>query len=300
MTNIRTVPEAIGDSPGDRTAGSAAERGFAHRWRRLAAGRSPLCLGAAPSTAWLRAWNLPDEIGGAQRYCELVLDGAVAVAGFRVQTPFFLRFGQPGFELLRWFTDRAHEQGSAVLLDAKIVDAPDTMASYADLYLGPDSALGGDAVTACAHMGFESLEPLLDLSRAAGAAVFIMVRTSNHDADAVQRSVGPDGRTVAQALADAVTGWNARHEGTGVFSAAAAVLGARQPESDELAQRLPHAILEVPGLGRADRRTEEVLAPVADRLESCLLTVTTGVLREGPDPAALRASLARWRGEIGF
>jgi len=278
----------------------ASGHGFAEKWRRLAAERSPLCLGVAPSTTWLSAWALSDDLDGARRHCDLVLAGAALAAGYRIQAPFFTRFGEPGLGLLRSFISRAHEQGSVVLLDVKIVDAADTMGAYADLYLGPESALGADAVTACAHMGFGSLDPLLRRAQEAGAAVFVMVRTSNHDADAVQRAAGPDGRTVAEALADAVTEWNLRNAGAGESGAAAAVVGARTPESAELVGRLPHAVLEVPGLGRADRVDAEVLAPVADSLERCLLTVTTGVLREGPRPSAIRASLDRWRGRIGW
>ncbi|XKK38588.1 orotidine 5'-phosphate decarboxylase [Nocardiopsis sp. ARC36] len=117
--------------------------GFTERWAALSAERSPLCLGVAPSDKWLAAWNLPAGVSGARAFCEAVLTSTgSSLAVFKVQTPFFTRFGPEGVRLLRWFTDRAHDHGSLVLLDAKVGDADDTMDAHADLYLGPDSVLG--------------------------------------------------------------------------------------------------------------------------------------------------------------
>ena len=268
---------------------------FAERWSTLARERSSLCLGVAPSRTWLSAWGLGDDLAGAADYCERILAVAEDLAGVKVQVPFFARFGEPGLDLLRHFTDRCHAHGSLVLLDAKIGDADDTMDAYADLYLGPDSRLGGDALTANAFMGFQSLQPLLTRAQAVGAAVFVMVRTSNHAADEFQRARAADGRTVAEWLADAVTKWNQTEAPDEVVGPLGAVVGARLPESAALVDRLGRSVLEIPGLGRSDRRTDEVLAPVRGLQERALLTVTTGILRYGPAPAGLREALANWR-----
>jgi len=134
--------------------------GFTERWAALSAERSPLCLGIAPSDKWLAAWNLPADVSGARAFCEAVLTATgSSLAVFKVQTPFFTRFGPEGVRLLRWLTDRAHDHGSLVLLDAKVGDADDTMHAHADFHLGPNSVLGGDAVTAQCFMGFASLTP---------------------------------------------------------------------------------------------------------------------------------------------
>lgn len=267
--------------------GSAVD--FTARWRDLAATRSPLCLGVAPSDKWLARWQLPVGVEGARAYCDRVTAAAgESLAAVKVQVPFFARFGGPGLELLRRFTDRMHERGTLVLLDAKLGDADDTMASYAQLYLGPDSVLGGDAVTADCYLGFASLTPLLEAAAALGALVFVLVRTSNHAAEEVQHAESA-GRTVAEGLADLVTGRSER------YGPVAAVVGARSPESDRLYRRLPHSLVEVPGLGRADRDTAEVLGAARVLRERAMFTVTTGVLGHGPDVADLRASITDWR-----
>ncbi|MDG4797043.1 orotidine-5'-phosphate decarboxylase [Micromonospora sp. WMMD1082] len=272
---------------------------FAGRWSALSAQRGGLCLGVAPSPAWLQRWGLADSTESVRRYGDVLLDAAGdTVAGYKIQTPFYLRHGAAGMAALRRFRDGAHERGALVLLDAKIGDADDTMAAYADLYLGPQSQLGGDAVTACAFMGAATLHPLLRIAQDRGAAVFTLVRTSNHGAGEVQGSRTPDGHSTAEAIADALTAWHAEHCGTPEPGPAAAVVGARLPESVQLVRRLPHSVLEIPGLGRADRRTEEVLTPVRDATDRAMLTVTTGVLRHGPVPAALRAGIRWWQEEI--
>jgi orotidine-5'-phosphate decarboxylase len=284
-------------------AGAAVSDGplptFARRWSDRVAERSPLCLGVAPSRAWLARWNLPDDVRGAASYCANVLAVAGELAGVKIQTPFFARFGEAGLDLLRRFIDGCHGRGTLVLLDAKIGDADDTMEAYLDLYLGPGSRLGGDALTANAFMGFGSLQPLFARAAAVGAAVFLMVRTSNHAAGEYQRATGPDGRTVAQILADAVTGWNQAQAPGDPVGPLGAVVGARLPESADLVGRLERSVLEIPGLGRSDRDPDEVLAPVRDRYPRTLVTVTTGVLRHGPDVCGLSEAIAGWRSVLG-
>jgi orotidine-5'-phosphate decarboxylase len=280
------------------TTTTTAAVDFAARWATLSAERSPLCLGVAPSDKWLRRWHLPPGVDGARAYCDRLLAAAGGtLAAVKVQTPFFTRFGAAGLEVLRRFTDRLHDSGTLVLLDAKVGDADDTMDSYAELYLGPDSVLGGDAVTAQCYMGFPSIGPLLHAAQRIGAVVFVLIRTSNHASGGLQHARCGD-TTIAAQLADTVTAWNAEHSPAEPCGPAAAVVGARTPESGALYRKLPSSLVEVPGLGRADRSTPEVLGGARVLAGRALFTVTTGVLAHGPDPDALRASLALWRDTV--
>ena len=58
-------------------------------------------------------------------------------------------------------------------------------------------AIGADAVTVNAYLGPTTIEPYLD----AGLGVFVLVRTSNPDSDAVQSSELSSGGTVAESMA---------------------------------------------------------------------------------------------------
>lgn len=263
-------------------------------WTDLLQTRSALCLGLAPSPKWLEAWRMPADVGGARRMCATVLEAAgERVSVYRIQVPFFTRFGTAGTALLRDVVDGVHERGSLAVLDAKVGDADDTMDSYADLYLGPRGVLRGDAVTANPFMGFGSLDPLLRRARDSGTLVMVLVRTSNHAAGGTQCAL-TGSRTVAQRTADEVREWNDRH---GV--AAAAVVGAIREEARDLVGRMPSAIVELPGLGRAGRDTRDLVAVAAEAPGRAVLPVTTGVLRHGPDVTALGASIAAWQREIG-
>ena len=271
---------------------------FGARWTKLAAERSALCLGVAPSSSWLTRWDLGDDVRGAAAYCDRVLRVAAHVAAVKVQVPFFARFGAQGLDLLARFTKRCHEHGSLVVMDAKVGDADDTMDAYADLYLGPGSRLGGDAVTANGFMGLRSILPLAVRAGEVGAAVLVLVRTSNHAAEEVQQASSTDERTVAQHLGDDIAAWNRAHAPDASWGPFGAVVGARLPESADLVARLPRCVVEVPGLGRPDRDTAEVLAALPEGRGGALLTITTGVLRHGPDAGALRTALEAWRERI--
>ena len=68
--------------------------------------------------------------------------------------------------------------GLLVLADAKRGDVPSTAAAYADALTGA-GGLAADAITANPLLGRDALAPLVDGARAAGAGVFVLVRTSN-------------------------------------------------------------------------------------------------------------------------
>src|ERR687894_19522 len=87
----------------------------------------------------------------------------------------------------------AREAGLLVLADAKRGDIAVSAAAYAQALVGSTptpfgavEGLGADAFTANPLLGVDSLEPLVDGARAAGAGVFVLVRTSNPGAADVE------------------------------------------------------------------------------------------------------------------
>ena len=96
-----------------------------------------------------------------------------------------------------------------MLLDVKRGDIGSTMAAYAQAYLGEGSPLAADAVTVSPFLGFGSLRPGARRGRANGRGVFVLALTSNPEGPQVQRSVAPDGRTVAQTIVDVAAARNA-------------------------------------------------------------------------------------------
>lgn len=267
---------------------------FLERWRARAAVTSHLAVGMGPSAERLGWWSLPDTLAAAERQSREIVEAvAPRVALLKMQTPFFERFGAAGLDLLRSLVDSAHEAGALVVLDAKRCDAPDAIAAFPELYLGPQSVLGGDALTVLPYMGMAALEPLLLAAGERSAAILLMVRTSNHAAGVVQTATVEPGQTVSQAVADAIGTWNRARPG----AAAGAVVGAAPAQARDLVARMDGGLVSIPGLGRQGRTVRDVVSAAGDHLGRAAFPVTSGLLRGGGG-SALVVSLRSWTAEI--
>jgi orotidine-5'-phosphate decarboxylase len=278
--------KAAGAGPGGPT--------FLQRWQARVAVTSHLAVGMGPSAERLGWWGLPDTLAAAQRQSrEIVETVAPQVALLKMQTPFFERFGPAGLDLLRSLVESAHEAGALVVLDAKRCDAPDATAAFPELYLGPHSVLGGDALTVLPYMGMAALEPLLLDAAERSAAILLMVRTSNHAASVVQAATVESGHTVSQAVADAIGTWNRERP----WTALGAVIGAAPAEARDLVARMDGGLASIPGLGRQGRTVRDVVSAAGDHVGRSAFPVTSGLLRGGGG-SALVASLRSWTAQI--
>ena len=111
--------------------------------------------------------------------------GPACVAA-KPQLACFERLGFAGALALEAVCAHARAAGLLVLADGKRGDVPVTAAAYAQALTGATPSpfgavpgLGADALTANPLLGRDALEPLIDGARAAGAGVFVLVRTSN-------------------------------------------------------------------------------------------------------------------------
>jgi orotidine-5'-phosphate decarboxylase len=183
-----------------------------------------------------------------------------------------------------------HERGALALIDVKRGDIGHTLDAYADAMIGPDSPLGGDAMTAVAYMGFGSLKPLLDKAVKRENGVFIVVRSSNPEGRALQDARHPDGRTVATALADDITAFNAAvTDGVGPVGA---VMGATlEGTATETLASLPKSLLLAPGIGAQGATFDDLARNFGPAIVRALPSVSRGILGKGPDIAALRAAI---------
>ncbi len=260
---------------------------FGQRLAGAVAARGPLCVGIDPHAQLLEEWGLPDSADGLARFTDAVVDAlAGSVAVLKPQLAFYERHGSRGLAALEDGVARARAAGALVLLDAKRGDIGSTMAAYAD-YLRPDHPLAVDAMTVSPYLGPDSLEPALDTAREHGGGLFVLARTSNPDAGALQHArVG--GRSVAQVVVDTVRGWN-EESPTGSFGV---VVGATLPDLDVDLAGLGGPVL-APGLGAQGGSPADLRRLFAEGTV-VIPTVSRDVLAAGPDPAALRAAADRW------
>lgn len=270
---------------------------FAERFADLSIHRSPLCLGLDPSPELLRHWDLADDPDGLRRFCGRVLeaaDGLLAV--IKPQSGFFERFGPAGMAELAAVNAQIRARGALCLIDAKRGDLAGTMAGYAAAMLGTDSGFGGDALTVSPYLGLDALQPVFDRAVATGTGVFVVVQSSNPEGRALQAARHPDGRTVAETLADGISTRNAAQgPGTGPLGA---VVGATiDPAATGLIDRLPQSLILAPGIGPQGAAMADVATKFPAARGRVLPLVSRAVLGAGPAPAALRDAIKRYQEE---
>ncbi|MBW8751302.1 MAG: orotidine-5'-phosphate decarboxylase [Propionibacteriales bacterium] len=261
---------------------------FGSRLRAAMDTRGPLCAGIDPHAALLAAWGLPDSLEGLERFSLAAAEAlGPEVAAVKPQSAFFERFGSRGVAVLEEVIRTCREAGALVVLDVKRGDIGSTAQGYADGYLDPSSPIAADAITASPFLGFGSLAPMLDTARKHDAGVFVLALTSNPEGASVQRAIGPDGRSVAAGVLDALREANA---GSGPLGSFGAVVGATiDPPGDDVDLAIGGPLL-VPGIGAQGGTADDVRRIFDGVLDTVLPSSSREILGAGPDPAALRAA----------
>ncbi|MGW7432557.1 orotidine-5'-phosphate decarboxylase [Streptomyces sp. NPDC054861] len=257
--------------------------------------RGPLCVGIDPHASLLASWGLNDDVTGLETFTRTVVEAlAGQVAVFKPQAAFFERFGSRGIAVLERAVTELRAAGALVVMDAKRGDIGSTMAAYAETFLHKDSPLFSDALTVSPYLGYGSLRPAVDLARENGAGLFVLALTSNPEGAEVQRAVREDGRTVAATMLAHLAEENAGETPMGSFGA---VVGATLGDlsSFDLAINGP---LLAPGIGAQGATPADLPAVFGAAVRDVVPNVSRGVLKEGPDAAALRASAERYADEI--
>ncbi len=224
-----------------------------------------------------------------------------ACVAIKPQLARFEALGAPGWRALEGSVAFARERGLLVIADGKRGDVPVSAAAYGDALFGstetpwgPAAGLGADAATFNPLLGADSLEPIVERAAAAGAGVFILVRTSNAGAADVldlRTEEGP----LHERLALAVAALAPRLSGGGELSGAGAVVGATEPRFlARLRELMPRAILLLPGVGAQGGSVEELGAAFAEPA-SALVTASRSVAgAEDPAAAAERLRSSVW------
>lgn len=277
--------------------GDGSTRSFAERFGHLARARSPLCLGLDPSEDLILHWGLDDTVEGMRRFCGTVLEAAGdQIAVVKPQCGFFERRGPGGMQILANAITQAKSQGSLALIDCKRGDFPRTMEGYAHAMLGEDSGFGGDAMTVTAYLGLEALRPVIDRAATVGAAVFVVVRSSNTDGHFLQKARHDDGRTVAEALADSITAIN--REAGQTIGHVGVVIGATIDAADNtILDRLPQSLILAPGVGAQGGSIADVRDKFGDALQRTLPSVSRAILSQGPSVTRMRDAIERYKDE---
>lgn len=273
---------------------------FGQRLGEVAAERGRLCVGIDPHAGLLRDWGLADDVTGLREFSSRCVEAFADTAALvKPQVAFYERFGSAGFAVLEETIATLRGAGCLVVADAKRGDIGSTMAGYAQAWLGEGSPLLSDAVTVSPYLGVGALAPILELAEEHGRGVFVLAATSNPEAVALQSTTGHDGRSLAQRIVDEVAEGNAVHQAQGRPGNLGVVVGATLTAPPDLSQ-LNGPVL-MPGVGAQGAGVEDVDRIAAGVADLAFPNVSRGILRAGPDPAALRKSLLDTAGDFpGF
>ena len=291
----------------------SARTAFADRLAALVEERrSQICLGLDPDPAKLWPGSIRPEreptdqseialltAAAVTQHCVRALDAAgPACVAVKPQLACFERLGAVGWGALEAVTAAAQQAGLLVVADGKRGDVPVTAAAYAQALVGGTpgpygtvQGLGADAFTANPLLGRDALEPLTR----SGAGVFVLVRTSNPGAAAIQDEPG-DG-PLHERLARLVDDLGQDHIGDSGLSSIGAVTGATRPDLlRRLRDLMPRAIFLLPGVGAQGGTVDDLTPAFEPHPAAGLITASRSIVnayeQTGGDPAAAAADAA--------
>ncbi|HVF79798.1 MAG TPA: orotidine-5'-phosphate decarboxylase [Solirubrobacteraceae bacterium] len=293
---------------------------FADRLADLVAAReSQIVLGLDPDPGrlWPQALDAAPADGtparraaaAVQAHCAALIDAAgPACVAVKPQLACFERLGADGWAALAATAAYARQQGLIVLADGKRGDISVSAAAYAQALVGSTptpfgdvDGLRADAFTANPLLGIDALQPLVHGARAAGAGMFVLVRTSNPGAKDIEDLELAGGGTVWERLAVIVAQIGGAPSARSGLSDIGAVVGATAPEHvARMRELMPHAPFLLPGIGAQGGRVEDI-APAfapgrAGGLVSASRSIASAHEATGDQPAgAARAEAERLR-----
>lgn len=249
---------------GGGRASPVLSRHFADRLAAAIAEReTPAVVGLDPVLERLPAVLRPKErtaaaaTGAAEDFCRAVVDAvAPLVPAVKINSAFFEAFGPAGVAAYYRLVAYAHGHGLLVIGDVKRGDIGSTARLYAQGHLSTpswadvDPAAVPDAVTLASYLGENAVRPFIDVARAEGRGVFVLVRPSDPGADEVHEF--GDATRFYQHMAALVRRWG---EGEGLIgecglSCVGAVVAAKDAASTAaLRAALPRTPFLVPGYG---------------------------------------------------
>ncbi len=224
---------------------------------KIAEKGSPVCVGIDPVYD-----RLPDELRNDDadtiergvillRFCrEMVEQIAPIVPAVKVQSGYFEPYGPIGVKLYFDVVGLARRRGLLVIGDVKRGDIGSTARAYAQAHLAGPSA--PDAITVNGYFGEDGLRPFVEVGAETGRGVFVLVRTSNPSAAAIQDFTGADGTKFYEHMAKQVAALGSAPEliGQTGYSRVGAVVAATYPdEARRLREIMPQQLFLVPGYG---------------------------------------------------
>lgn len=146
-----------------------------------------LCIGADPHKNLLSEWGLADSPKGLEDFVQIFLGALPAqLQVVKPQVSLFESYGSQGFAVLENFLSELKAKGKYVIADAKRADIGSSMKGYSDAWLTESAPFKASALTVNPYLGVKSLAETIAVAVENEKRVFVLVATSNPEAEEIQ------------------------------------------------------------------------------------------------------------------
>ena len=221
--------------------------------RALAGTARENSLDAAAEALWEFGWRVIRAV-------------APLVPAIKINSAYFEVYRARGVEVYYNLVAEAAQQGLLVIGDVKRGDVGHSAEMYALAQLAEadlaeaDDRASPDAITVNGYFGLDGVQPFIEVAKRQNKGIFVLVRTSNPFAGAIQDATTSDGRKLHEIIAAEVARWAADPEliGERGYSAVGGVTATRDAkDAARLRELLPQSILLLPGYGAQGAKAED-------------------------------------------
>lgn len=193
---------------------------------------------------------------------------APIVPAVKINIAFFERYLWEGLESYYALVSEADDLGLEIIGDVKRGDVGHTAEMYAMAHLqnseltGLEDVLAPDAITVNGYTGTDGIEPFANMAAAQGKGVFVLVRTSNPSAAALQDFRDAQGQALYEKMAEVVNEIGSRPElmGEKGYSDIGMVVGGTAPDATTaLRTKYSKTWFLVPGYGTQGAGAEDCI-----------------------------------------
>jgi len=183
---------------------------------------------------------------------------APMVPAVKINIAFFEKYLWEGIEAYYALIAEANDLGLEIIGDVKRGDIGHTARLYAEAHLenselaGLEDTVAADAITVNGYVGADGIEPFADMATAQGKGIFVLIRTSNPSAAAIQDVADADGQRMYEKLAELVGEIAGKSERVGKsgYSNVGMVVGGTSPDVTTVLRRKYDKVwFLVPGYG---------------------------------------------------
>ena len=212
---------------------------------------SPLCLGLDTDLSHIPEFIKTKSSNPSESlfiFNHLLIDSAKELVGaVKIQIAFYEAQGIEGLKAYSATLKYLSKKGILSIADIKRGDVSVSAKQYALAHFSGD--FEADFITLNPYLGFDSLQPFLEVMEKNNKGAFILVRTSNPSAKDIQ-DLEVLGIPIYQHIGKMLSLWGTGTTGKNGYSSLGAVFGATYPlQLKEFRELYPEMFLLVPGYG---------------------------------------------------